>query len=43
MRPDDGIYHMWAAQMTENCGIWARGRAIASPTRANRAANDSLA
>jgi hypothetical protein len=23
IRHDDGVYHMWAAQMTANCGIWA--------------------
>lgn len=23
IRHDDGTYHMWAAQMTVNCGIWA--------------------
>jgi hypothetical protein len=23
IRHDDGVYHMWAAQMTNNCGIWA--------------------
>ena len=26
MRHDDGVYHMWAAQMSNNCGIWAWGQ-----------------
>ena len=26
IRHDDGIYHMWAAQMSNNCGIWAWGQ-----------------